>query len=106
MRAGHLDRIIELQRIALAGPNSYGSIAPTWTAFATMRAQVLANAIDDREGARGNATDSIVTFRIRWLDGLSLENRVIYKDSQYIIRQFKEVGRRVGLDIVCERVGP
>lgn len=107
MRAGNLDRVIELQRITLAGPNSYGSIAPTWTTFATMRAQKLENATTDHdEGARGNTTDTIITFRMRWLDGVSLENRITYEGDQYTIGQIKEIGRRVGLDIVCERVGP
>lgn len=106
MRAGNLDRIIELQRIALAGPNSYGSIAPTWTTFATMRAQLLANAADDREGARGNSTDTTITFQMRWLDGVTLENRVVYEGNTYTIRQINEIRRRVGLNITCERIGP
>lgn len=104
MRAGNLDRIIELQRRG-TGIDLYGTPIETWTTFATMRAQKLANAIDDREGARGNTTDTSITLRMRWLDGVTLENRITYEGAQYTLRQIKEIGRRVGLDIVCERVG-
>ena len=51
----------------------------------TMRAQLLQNATDDREGARGKTTDAVLTFRMRWLDGVSLENRVTYQGQQYEI---------------------
>jgi hypothetical protein len=40
------------------------------------------------------------------MDGLTLDNRVSYQGQAFVIRQIKEIGRRVGLDVVCERVGP
>jgi hypothetical protein len=43
---------------------------------------------------------------MRWIDGVTLENRVCYQDQAFKIMTIKEIGRRVGLDIVCERVGP
>jgi head-tail adaptor len=69
-------------------------------------AQKLENAISDREGARGDTTDNTITFRMRWIDGVTLENRVTYQDQAFKIMSIKEIGRRVGLDITCERVGP
>lgn len=71
-----------------------------------MRAQKLENAISDREDARGDTTDNVITFRMRWLDGVTLENRLTYQDQPFKIMSIKEIGRRVGLDIMCERVGP
>jgi len=106
MRAGNLDRVIEIQRIAMASLDLYGATAPTWTTMATMRAQLLQNATDDREGARGKTTDSVLTFRMRWLDGVTLENRVVYQGKPFTISRIVELGRRVGLDLICERVGP
>ncbi|WP_316227878.1 MULTISPECIES: head-tail adaptor protein [unclassified Bradyrhizobium] len=102
MRAGNLDRVIELQRRS-TGLDLYGTPIDVWTTFATMRAQLLANATDDRDGARGKASDAVLTFRMRWL-GVTLENRVVYQGSQFTISQTKEIGRRVGLDLTCERV--
>jgi hypothetical protein len=58
------------------------------------------------KGARGNTTDTKITFRMRWMDGLTLENRVCYLGQAFTIRQIKEIGRRIGLDVVCEQVGP
>jgi SPP1 family predicted phage head-tail adaptor len=105
MRAGDLDRVIELQS-GVTEIDYRGVAVDEWTTFATMRAQLLANATDDREGARGKTTDAVLTFRIRWLDGVSLEHRAVYQGDQFTISQIKEIGRRVGLDLTCERVGP
>jgi SPP1 family predicted phage head-tail adaptor len=105
MRAGILDRVIEIQRRS-TGLDLYGTPIDVWTTFATMRAQKLENAISDREGARGDTTDNVITFRMRWIDGVTLENRVSYQGQPFKIMTIKEIGRRVGLDITCERVGP
>lgn len=105
MRAGNLDRVIAIQRRS-TGLDLYGTPIDVWTTFATMRAQKLENAIDDREGARGDTTETVITFRIRWLDGVTLDNRVTYEGQPFKITRIKEIGRRVGLDIICERVGP
>lgn len=104
MRAGNLDRVIEIQR-PTTGLDLYGTPVTNWTTFATMRAQKLENAITNHEGARGNTTNTTITFRMRWLGGVTLENRVAYEGCQYKIEQFKEIGRRAGLEILCERVG-
>ena len=106
MRAGSLDRIIEIQVQTLTGLDVFGTRTLVWTKLATMRAQVLQFAVDDREGTRGHTTETSITFRCRWLDGVTLESRVLYEGQSYTIRRIKEIGRRVGLDIVCEKVGP
>src|SRR4051812_30325703 len=105
MRAGNLDRVIEIQSRS-TGLDLYGTIIDVWTTFATMRAQKLENATDNREGARGDAADTTITFRIRWLDGVTLENRLTYEGQPFKITRIKEIGRHVGLDVTCERVGP
>ena len=105
MRAGSLDRVIQIQR-RTNDIDFYGALTYVWPLFATVRAQVLQFATDDREGARGNTTDQTITFRIRWIDGLTLDHRIVYQDKAFTIRQIKEIGRRIGLDVVCERVGP
>jgi SPP1 family predicted phage head-tail adaptor len=104
MRAGNLDRLVEIQRRS-TGVDLYGTPIDVWTTFATMRAQKLENATDDREGQRGSTTDTVIAFRMRWLDGVTLENRISYEGQSFDIRQIKEIGRRVGLDITCERIG-
>lgn len=105
MRAGNLDRIIEIQR-RTTGLDLYGTPVETWTTFATMRAQLLKNATDDREGARGHTTDAVLTFRMYYLAGLSLNDRLLYEGQQYEITGITEIGRRAGMDVTCQRVGP
>lgn len=104
MRAGSLDRVIQIERGTIA-PDAWGVPYTAWTVIATMRAQKLDNAISDREGARGDTSDNVITFRMRWIDGVTLENRLCYQDQAFKIMTIKEIGRRVGLDITCERVG-
>jgi head-tail adaptor len=105
MRAGNLDRVIRIERSFIA-LDLYGVPFTAWTLFATMRAQKLENAVSDREGARGDTTDNIIAFRMRWIDGVTLEHRVSYEGQTFKIMTIKEIGRRVGLDVTCERVGP
>lgn len=104
MRAGNLDRLIRIeQRTTVL--DEWGKPVDIWALVATMRAQKLENAISDREGTRGDTTDNVITFRMRWLDGVTLDNRVIYEGQPFKIMTIKEIGRRVGLDVTCERVG-
>jgi SPP1 family predicted phage head-tail adaptor len=105
MRSGNLDRVITMQRLTTAAPDLYGAPAETWATVATMRAQLLQHATADQEGARGHTTDITRTFRTRWLDGVTPEDRVSYNGQTYLITAIKELGRRRGLDITCERVG-
>ncbi|OKO88053.1 hypothetical protein AC629_10920 [Bradyrhizobium sp. NAS80.1] len=105
MRAGNLDRLIEIQR-PTTGLDLYGAPEKTWTTFATMRAQLLKNATDNKEGQRGETTDVILTFRMWFLHGVTLENRVTYQGQQFEIIGISEIGRRRGLDLTCRRVGP
>jgi SPP1 family predicted phage head-tail adaptor len=104
MRSGNLDRVIQIQR-PTTGLDLYGAPMTAWALVATMRAQKLENAVTDREGARGDTSDNVITFRMRWIDGVTLDNRVTYQDQPFKIMSLKEIGRRVGLDIMCERVG-
>lgn len=105
MRAGLLDRVIEIQGKS-TGLNLYGTPIDVWSPVATMRTQKLENILSDREGERGDTTDNVITFRTRWIDGVTLENRVWYQGQAFKIMSVKEIGRRVGLDLMCERVGP
>lgn len=105
MRAGSLDRIIEIQR-RTTGLDLYGTPVETWTTYATMRAQLLKNATDDREGERGHTTDAVLTFRTYYFTGLNLNDRLFYEGQSYNVTGITEIGRRVGMDVTCERVGP
>ena len=103
MQAGKLDRVIEVQSLVTT-VDEYGTPDKSWSTLATMRAQKLENDTSNREGGH-TVTDTSIAFRIYWLDNLTLDHRVIYEGQPFKIARLKEIGRRVGLDVVCERVG-
>jgi hypothetical protein len=60
----------------------------------------------DGSGVVREETDTKITFRTRWISGITPEHRVIYEGKPYKIQSLSEIGRHVGLKITCERVGP
>ncbi|TCT12668.1 head-tail adaptor [Tepidamorphus gemmatus] len=106
MRAGKLDRLITLEHNAGAGSvDDYGVPAETWAAGATVRAQVIEAGTDEFMRGYGEATARVVVFRLRWIP-VSLADRVIYEGEPFNIRSVKEIGRRRGIELRCERIGP
>ncbi len=107
MKAGSLYRVILIERPGVISSDIFGTKTQTWSPVATMRAQKLSNALINKEGARGNVSDDTITYRMRWIDGVNLECRVTSETGQlFTIQSIAELGRRVGLDITCLRVGP
>jgi SPP1 family predicted phage head-tail adaptor len=105
MRSGKLDRVIDIQW-RTTGLDLYGTPIDVWKPFAAfVRAQKIENATSDREAPRGGTTDTLITFRIRFLADVSLDHRVVYEGQAFTITRISEIGRRVGLDITCERLG-
>jgi SPP1 family predicted phage head-tail adaptor len=106
MKAGSLDRVILIERPGVVMSDVFGVKTQTWATVATLRAQKLSNALINKEGVRGDVTDNTITFRTRFVDGVNLECRVTFEGNQLTIQSITELGRRVGLDITCLRVGP
>ena len=102
MRAGSLDSVIEIQRPVTA-LDLYGVPMMTWVLVAKMRAAVLDYALDDREGERGATSETAITFRTRYLAGVTLDHRVQYDGDAYTIKSIRELGRARGLDFRCEK---
>ena len=98
MRAGCLDRVIQIQNASTV-KNVFGTPTQTWHPVTTMRAQQLQNAATNSEGVR-EVSDDKITFRMRWINGVTLESRVTYSGQQFKIQSIKEIGRRIGLDFV------
>jgi len=104
MQAGRLDRVIEIQELATE-IDDYGTPTKLWSKVAEVRAQMLSYDATNRDGVR-SSTDTTITFRIYYLAGVNLDCQVIYNDKPFKIQKIKELGRRAGLDLVVERVGP
>ena len=104
MRAGKLDKTIEVQRHTVA-VDDYGTQTEGWTAVATVRAQVLQSSNEEFLRSFGTTSDIAIIFRIRHIDGLTPTDRVLFGGQAYDLKEVKELGRREGLDLRCMAVG-
>lgn len=100
MRAGKLDRTIQVQRFTNT-VDDFGTPVMDWTALATLRAQLIeANTEEFLRGA-GATDETSAIFRTRFLAGVGTADRIHYQGGYFNIRDVKELGRREGLEIRC-----
>ncbi|WP_353641964.1 phage head closure protein [Mesorhizobium sp. WSM2239] len=104
MRAGKLDRIITIER-ATTTVDDYGTPAEGWAILATIRAQLIQGTAEEFIRSFGTATESAVIFRIRYLDGITLADRVTHAGRTFDLKEVKELGRREGLELRCLATG-
>lgn len=98
MRAGELDRTIELQS-ATTSPNSFGEPVETWTTYVTLAARVTPQRGNERFAAHQIIGRAVTTFRVRYRAGVTIEHRIRYDSRDWDIHDVREVGRREGLEI-------
>lgn len=103
MRAGALDRVIEIQTGTVTY-DEYRNQSTTWSKLVTLRAQLVNRLVDSRDGQHVT-TDSTATFRTYFYPGVTLDHRVMFEGHAYTIKSIKELGRRAGMDLACERIG-
>ena len=101
MRSGKLDRSITVQSFT-STVNAYGTPIETWTDVATVRAQIIQSSTE--EFLSSGATDeTVIIFRTRYFEGVNTSSQVLYEGQAFNVREVKEIGRRKGLDLRCER---
>jgi SPP1 family predicted phage head-tail adaptor len=101
MRAGKLDRSITVQSFTNT-VNDYGTPIETWTDVATVRAQIIQSSTE--EFLTSGATDeTVIIFRTRYFGAVAPKSRILFEGEEYNVREVKEIGRRKGLDLRCER---
>lgn len=101
MRAGKLDRSITVQSFT-STVNDYGTPIETWTDVATVRAQIIQSSTE--EFLTSGATDeTVIIFRTRYFGAVAPKSRILFEGEEYNVREVKEIGRRKGLDLRCER---
>lgn len=104
MRAGRLDRSVTLQR-STNSVDAAGTPVFTWTDIATVRAEIVQASTEEFIRAQGASDETITIFRIRYLDGITNADRVLYGAALHNIKEVKEIGRRKGLELRCLKVG-
>lgn len=103
MRAGKLDRIIDIQRHAMT-VDDYGTEMEAWTTVATVRAQLIQSSTEEFMRSFGSSEESTVIFRVRYREDFSPPDRVTYRGQSFDIKEIKELGRQDGLDLRCVSV--
>jgi SPP1 family predicted phage head-tail adaptor len=103
MRAGKLDKTIEIQRHTLS-VDDYGTQTEGWATAATVRAQVMQSTTEEFLRSFGTTSDIAIIFRIRHMEGLTPTDRVQFNGQAYNLNEVKELGRRAGLDLRCVAV--
>lgn len=101
MRAGKLDRSITVQSFT-STVNDYGTPIETWTDVATVRAQIIQSSTEEFLTNGASDTTSII-FRTRYFSPIGGTSRILFEGEEYNVREVKEIGRRKGLDLRCER---
>jgi SPP1 family predicted phage head-tail adaptor len=104
MRAGQLDRTITIQVFTAGEPNEVNEVEYTWADAATVRAQIVQQSTEEFLRTYGTTDAYAVVFRIRWLDGVTVLNRVLYDGKTLNIREVSEIDRRKGLELRCDEV--
>lgn len=100
LKAGDLDRRITIQAFVEA-QDSYGAPVETWQDVATVWAQIMPTRGREFWDAQQVVGEETLTIRIRWRPGMSVQNRIAYEGQIYDIASVAEIGRRVGLELVC-----
>lgn len=98
MRAGTLDRTILIQR-ATEVRDDLGVVSTTWATLATVRAALIQASTSEYLQGAGLQGDAAVIFRTRFLEGVTVRDRVLYGGIAHDIQEVKEIGRRKGLEI-------
>ncbi len=103
--AGRLEETVVIERLTTSVGAS-GAVAEVWTPIATRRAEIADAATEEFvRGERGISTESVVVFRLWYVEGVTLADRVVWGGQAFDIKRVKEVGRRVGLELTCEGKG-
>ncbi len=101
MRPGKLDRRIVIERAAVV-QNDLGEEIESWSAWKTVWAEIESLQGAERWQAQEVMAEAPVRFRLRWLPGLTVEDRIRYEDRLYDIHSINEIGRRRGLEVLAK----
>lgn len=104
MRAGLLTKAIGIERVTTSIDDA-GTPQETWATFAKVRAQLVQVSTEEFMRSFGASSEAATVFRIRFLDGITLADRVKYEGRVYDLKEIKELGRREALELRCLAIG-
>lgn len=105
MKPERLTHLIVLER-ATVTVGSAGATSSAWAEIARAWAELVERGTTEEQKDRGAVTVTALTFRARYVPGITLADRVIYGGLAFDITGLAEIGRREGLEIRLRRTGP
>lgn len=99
MRAGRLDRRIEILRQQETGRNEVNEPIMGWVAIAEVWASARPNRGAERFEAQQLVGSAVMTFQIRYRGDVGIEDRIGFKGRTWDIHDVREIGREVGTEI-------
>lgn len=106
LSAGDLDRVIEIISQTKTKAGNGQQVLADGPLIARTRARRLEQRLREVFSAGSDQPAGTVVFRIRWRSDVTSVNQIVVSDGQrFEIKAVQEFGRRVGLDLVCERLG-
>jgi head-tail adaptor len=107
VRAGALDHTIQIERKSPDTIDEFGAPTETWIALGTFRAELTEGGVEETIAESGAVTRTaeVLTFKLRWLSGLSVTDRVFYAGRAFDIIEASEIQRRRGWIIKCRHKG-
>jgi SPP1 family predicted phage head-tail adaptor len=106
MRAGKLDKVIQIEAVAPTAPDEYGVVDPAGgtATIIIVRAQIIQASTDEYLRGYGEGENTAIVFRTRFVEGVTPHSRIRFEGRSLNIREVKELGRRAGLELRCEEV--
>src|SRR5690242_17414256 len=105
MRAGSLDREIVIERVTTTLDDA-GTPQESWATLARLRAALIDDTASESQSEQGASSTRLVTFQTRFFAGVTVADRITFEGQPLNLLQVKEIGRRRGLELKAERVGP
>lgn len=95
-----MDRRIRIER-ATEVDDDFGGKTKTWALLIEVWAQVDFGTGNEARTDMEVKAEQRRTFKIRWLEGLTVTDRVVYESRNWEILDVAELGRRDGLEIAA-----
>lgn len=100
MRAGKLNDIVTLRSVTYVD-NGYGGVKEVETDWAALRAQIIEESTEEFIRNWGVSSERLRIFRTRFIDGVTLDMKVMHRGAKLNLKQVKVIGRRRGLELRC-----
>lgn len=104
MNVGNMDRRIQLQAATLTA-NAYGQKVASWATYATVWAQLKYTSGSEKVEDDQVSSTIKAQFTIRYSTDTApakASDRVVYNGDNYEVLYVQEVGRREGINLICE----